>query len=80
MNRGSFLRNLFGAAAAIVIAPAVKMLPIAQTAALPTAINASLFNDLNFIIPEWYPKMVEKYGNSNYMEMVEWLCNTNEKE
>ena len=47
--------------------------PVAYAAGLTTGI----FNDLNFVIPDYIPGLVAKYGNSSYMLAMEILGNTN---
>lgn len=47
--------------------------PVAYAGGITTAI----FNDLNFVIPDYIPGLVAKYGNSSYMLAMEILGNTN---
>jgi len=43
------------------------------TIAYPTGLTTGIFNELNFVIPEWKPKLIAKYGNSSYMLASEML-------
>lgn len=43
------------------------------TVAYPNGINVGIFNELNFVIPEWIPGLISKYGNSSYMLIAEIL-------
>jgi hypothetical protein len=45
--------------------------------AYPTGITTAIFNDLNFVIPDYIAGLVAKYGNSSYMLAMEILGNTN---
>lgn len=45
--------------------------------AYPSGITTAIFNDLNFVIPDYIPGLVAKYGNSSYMLAMEILGNTN---
>lgn len=45
--------------------------------AYPGGITTAVFNDLNFVIPDYIPGLVAKYGNSSYMLAMEILGNTN---
>lgn len=45
--------------------------------AYPNGITTAIFNDLNFVIPDYIPGLVAKYGNSSYMLAMEILGNTN---
>lgn len=44
--------------------------------AYPTGLTTGIFNELNFVIPEYIPKIVSKYGNSSYMLAAEILGNS----
>ena len=46
-------------------------------AAYPSGITTGIFNELNFVIPDYIPKIVAKYGNSSYMLAMEILGNSN---
>lgn len=35
--------------------------------AYPTGLTTGIFNELNFVTPDWQPKLNAKYGNSSYM-------------
>jgi hypothetical protein len=41
--------------------------------AYPTGITTGIFNDLNFVIPDYIPQLVSKYGNESYMLAMEIL-------
>jgi hypothetical protein len=45
--------------------------------AYPSGITTAIFNDLNFVIPDYIAGLVAKYGNSSYMLAMEILGNTN---
>lgn len=45
--------------------------------AYPSGITTGIFNELNFVIPDYIPQIVAKYGNSSYMLAMEILGNTN---
>lgn len=47
--------------------------PVAYANGLTTGI----FNDLNFVIPDYIPGLIAKYGNDQYMLAMEILGNTN---
>jgi hypothetical protein len=44
--------------------------------AYPSGITTAIFNDLNFVIPDYIPGLIAKYGNSSYMLAMEILGNT----
>lgn len=44
--------------------------------AYPTGLTSGIFNELNFVIPEYIPKIVSKYGNNSYMLASEILGNS----
>jgi len=70
MTRGSFFKSLVAA----IIAPNI-VIDISQKLATKniTSFNSSIINDLNFLIPDYYTKMVEKYGDSNFLLVSEIL-------
>jgi hypothetical protein len=39
----------------------------------PSGLTTGIFNELNFVIPEYIPKLVSKYGNDSYMLISEIL-------
>lgn len=43
----------------------------------PSGITTAIFNDLNFVIPDYIAGLVAKYGNSSYMLAAEILGNSN---
>lgn len=45
--------------------------------AYSTGLTTGIFNDLNFVIPDYIPGLIAKYGNSQYMLAVEILGNSN---
>lgn len=49
-------------------------------AAYPSGITTGIFNELNFVIPDYIPGIVAKYGNSSYMLAMEILGRTNVEE
>ena len=42
-------------------------------AAYPSGITTDIFNELNFVIPDYIPGIIAKYGNSKYMLVMEIL-------
>ena len=44
--------------------------------AYPSGITTGIFNDLNFVIPDYIPGLISKYGNESYMFMAMILGNT----
>lgn len=42
-------------------------------AAYPSGITTGIFNELNFVIPDYIPGIIAKYGNSSYMLAAEIL-------
>ncbi len=40
-------------------------------------LTTGIFNDLNFVIPDYIPGLIAKYGNSSYMLASEILGNSN---
>src|ERR1700749_4826962 len=42
-------------------------------AAYPSGITTGIFNELNFVIPDYIPGLIAKYGNSSYMLAMEIL-------
>lgn len=69
MDRSSFLRSLF------IVAAAPKMLAKINLTPKTPPIN-TLFKDLNFVIPDYYNKMVAKYGDTNFFLVMESLDNS----
>lgn len=45
--------------------------------AYPQGLTTGIFNDLNFVIPDYIPGLIAKYGNSSYMLASEILGNSN---
>ncbi len=41
--------------------------------AYPSGITTGIFNELNFVIPDYIPAIIAKYGNSSYMLAMEIL-------
>jgi len=67
MERGSFFKSL----ATFIVAPKI-LAKIDWTKALkPKSPTKAIFNDLQMVIPDWYPKFIEKYADSNYMTVME---------
>ena len=44
--------------------------------AYPSGITTGIFNDLNFVIPDYIAGLIAKYGNSSYMLAMEILSRT----
>jgi hypothetical protein len=75
MDRKGFLRNLFGAAASIAVAPTVQRLllsaPIIESAPKLVAMGSgTLLSDLNLLTPYFYKQMVAKYGDERSFQML----------
>lgn len=49
-------------------------------AAYPSGITTGIFNELNFVIPDYIPGIIAKYGNTSYMLAMEILGRTNIEE
>lgn len=47
------------------------------TVAYPNGLTTGIFNDLNFVIPDYIAGLIAKYGNSSYMLASEILGNSN---
>src|SRR5262249_8692742 len=45
--------------------------------AFPQGLTTGIFNDLNFVIPDYIPGLIAKYGNSSYMLAAEILGSSN---
>ena len=45
-------------------------------AAYPSGITTGIFNELNFVIPDYIPGIIAKYGNTSYMLAMEILGRT----
>jgi len=43
----------------------------------PLGLTTGVFNDLNFVIPDYIPGLIAKYGNNSYMLASEILGNSN---
>lgn len=43
----------------------------------PSGLTTGIFNELNFVIPDYIPGLIAKYGNSSYMLAAEILGNSN---
>jgi len=41
--------------------------------AYPSGITTGIFNELNFVIPDYIPGIIAKYGNSSYALVMELL-------
>lgn len=63
MNRRSVIRSILGLAVAPKILAEIDFKPMASK-----AVTASLFQDLQFVIPDYLPKLIEKYGNTSWAE------------
>jgi hypothetical protein len=47
------------------------------TVAYPSGLTSGIFNELNFVIPDYIPGLIAKYGNESYMLAAEILGNSN---
>lgn len=46
----------------------------------PSGLTTGIFNELNFVIPDYIPGLISKYGNSSYMLAAEILGRSNIEE
>jgi hypothetical protein len=46
------------------------------TQGFPNGLTTGIFNELNFVIPDYIAKLINKYGNESYMLAMEILGNT----
>src|SRR6478736_4844107 len=46
------------------------------TVAYPSGLTTGIFNELNFVIPDYIPGLIAKYGNSSYALAAEILGST----
>lgn len=46
----------------------------------PSGLTTGIFNDLNFVIPDYIPGLISKYGNDSYMLAAEILGRSNIEE
>lgn len=70
MNRKSFLKSLLALSLSPLVTPLEKYLSVKS----PMPITPNLFNELNFIIADYYlPGIIAKYGNENYTLLLEDL-------
>jgi len=65
MNRRSVIRSILGLAIAPKILAEIDFKPVVASPA-----SASLFKDLYFAVPDYLPRLMEKYGNSSFMETM----------
>lgn len=65
MTRQSFLKCLLGLAASPEIVSEIDFEPPLVSKVGPTA---TLFSQLNFVMPDYLPKLIEKYGNVSWAE------------
>lgn len=66
MTRRSLIKSLVGLAVAPEIIGEMNLTPVAPAAPVLT----SMFQDLQFVIPDYLPKLIEKYGNTNFGETI----------
>ncbi len=69
MNRGSFIKSLFIVAASPKILANIEASPLVETK-LNTAI---LFKNLNYLQADFYKGIIAKYGNQEYLLVMERL-------
>ncbi len=66
MNRSSFLRSLF----VVVASPKI----IAQLDFTPNPeATSNMLKGMNLLVPDYYNKLIQKYGNQNYTLMMDIL-------
>lgn len=70
MNRQSFLKCLLGIAASPKIISEIDFEPplVSKLGA-----TTSLFNDLIFVVPDYMPQLIEKYGNTSWQSFFGML-------
>ena len=72
MNRRSLIKSILGLAAAPKILAEINFNPpmVAKGA------TTSLFKDLIFVVPDYMPKLIEKYGNTSWGLTADQFQNT----
>lgn len=66
MNRRSVIRSILGLAVAPKILAEIDFKPVIAPAAM-----THLFKDLQFVIPDWVPRIIEKYGNNDFIAIMQ---------
>jgi hypothetical protein len=69
MNRGSFIKSLFIVAASPKILATIEASPLVET----KLNSANLFKDLNYLHADFYKGMIAKYGNQDYLLIMQQL-------
>lgn len=69
MHRRSLIKCILGLAAAPKILAEIDFNP----PAVAKGVTTSLFKDLNFMVPDYMPRLMEKYGNTSWMDGMELL-------
>lgn len=62
MNRRSVIRSILGLAIAPKILAEIDFKPLTPTLGPST----SLFQELRLLVPDYLPKLIEKYGSTNW--------------
>ncbi len=66
MDRSSFIKSLFVVAAAPKIIGELNLTPVKP-------VTSVLFNDMHFMIPDYLPTIIKKYGNEDYTILMKVL-------
>ena len=71
MNRRTLIKSLF----TIAVAPKVlSEFNLEAPLVAPKSSTNQLFKDLVFVVPYYMPKLIEKYGNTNWGDQWELLA------
>ena len=76
MNRRSVIRCILGLTAAPKILAEINLNPKTCTVG-PTT---KLFSELNFAVPDYMPRLIEKYGSTSWMSFSDELNKITEYE
>ena len=63
-------RNFFKALVTLIVAPSI-LTKIDFDLKATQKITKSIFDELNFVVPEYYPQYIEKYGEKSYLKAME---------
>lgn len=69
MKRGGFLKSI----AMLAVAPEIIAKMEFKPPLISSGATTGLFNDLHFIVPDYLPKLIEKYGNTNWVDEMELM-------
>lgn len=72
MHRRSLIKCILGLAAAPKVLAEMEFKP---PIVAKTGMTTNLFNDLNFVVPDYMSKMIEKYGSTSWAEFSPYAFN-----